>query len=63
MPYSCSLSLQPASNASGILLIPGPNLAAWAPVFTNTTPTNVRFYTDPDAGSLPTRWYGASQFP
>ena len=39
------------------------NLAEWAPVFTNTTPTNVLFYTDPDAGSLPTRYYRAFQFP
>ena len=29
------------------------NLAGWAPVFTNTTPTNVLFYTDPDAGNYP----------
>jgi hypothetical protein len=39
------------------------NLAGWRPVFTNTTPTNVLFYTDPDAGSLPTRFYRAFQFP
>jgi CTP:phosphocholine cytidylyltransferase-like protein len=35
----------------------------WAPVFTNTTPTNALFYTDPDAGSSPTRFYRAFQFP
>ena len=39
------------------------NLAGWAPVFTNTTPTNVLFYTDPDAGSRPTRFYRTFQFP
>ena len=39
------------------------NLAGWAPVFTNTTPTNPLFYTDPDAGSRPTRFYRALQFP
>ena len=39
------------------------NLAGWAPVFTNTTPTNVLFYTDPDAGNSPTRFYRAFQFP
>ena len=39
------------------------NLAGWAPVFTNTTPTNVVFYTDPDAGSYSTRFYRAFQFP
>ena len=35
----------------------------WAPVFTNTTPTNALFYTDPDAGNFPTRFYRAFQFP
>ena len=39
------------------------NLAGWAPVFTNTTPTNVLFYTDPDARNLPMRFYRAFQFP
>ena len=36
------------------------NLADWSRVFTNTTPTNVLFYTDPDAGNLPTRFYRAA---
>jgi len=35
----------------------------WAPVFTNTTPTNVLFYTDPEASNSPTRFYRAFQFP
>ncbi len=39
------------------------DLAGWAPVFTNTTPTNVLFYTDPGAGNLPTRFYRAFQSP
>jgi hypothetical protein len=39
------------------------NLAGWAPVFTNTTPTNVLFYTDPDASNWPWRFYRAFQFP
>ena len=39
------------------------SLADWAPVFTNTAPTNVLFYTDPDAGNSPTRFYRAFQFP
>jgi hypothetical protein len=38
------------------------NLDAWVPVFTNTKPTNVLLYTDPDAGSLPMRFYRAFQF-
>jgi hypothetical protein len=39
------------------------NLAAWLPVFTNTTPTNMLFYTDPDAGNYPGRFYRAYQYP
>jgi len=39
------------------------NLVGWAPLFTNTTPTNVVFYTDPAASNSPTRFYRAFQFP
>ena len=39
------------------------NLTGWAPAFTNTTPTNMLFYTDPDASNAPTRFYRAFQFP
>jgi hypothetical protein len=39
------------------------NLAGWSPVFTNTTPTNVLYYTDPDAGDHSSRFYRAFQFP
>ncbi len=39
------------------------DLAAWTPVFTNTTPTDVLFYTDPAAGNVPTHFYRAFQFP
>ncbi len=40
------------------------DLADWTPVFTNTTPTNVLFYTDTPAGpSAPSRFYRAYQFP
>ena len=46
-----------------IVTVHSTNLAGWAPVFTNTTPTNVLFYTDPYAGSFPTRFYRAFQFP
>ena len=35
----------------------------WSPVFTNTTPTNVLFYTDPDASNYAGRFYRAFQFP
>ena len=39
------------------------NLAAWQGVFTNTTPTNAVFYTEPDVGRVPARFYRAFQFP
>ena len=39
------------------------SLAGWVPVFTNTAPTSVLFYTDPDATHQPTRFYRAFQFP
>jgi hypothetical protein len=39
------------------------DLAGWAPVFTNTTPINVLFYTDPQADSYLWRFYRAFQFP
>ncbi len=39
------------------------NLAGWAPLFTNTTPTNVLFYTDPKASNYLRRFYRAFQFP
>jgi uncharacterized delta-60 repeat protein len=39
------------------------NLAGWSPVFTNTTPTNMLFYTDPDASNYLRRFYRAFQFP
>ncbi len=39
------------------------NLSAWGPVFTNTTSTNVLFYSDPGMRSLSWRFYRALQFP
>ena len=39
------------------------NLADWSPIFTNTTPTSVLFYTDPDSNKSPIRLYRANQFP
>jgi uncharacterized protein YgiM (DUF1202 family) len=39
------------------------DLAGWLPIFTNTTPTNVLFYTDPDTGNYPGRFYRAFQSP
>ena len=37
------------------------DLAIWSPVFTNTTPTNVIIYTDPDGGNQLGRFYRARQ--
>ena len=39
------------------------NLTSWVPLFTNTTPTNVLFYADPNAGDGPARFYRGFQFP
>jgi hypothetical protein len=39
------------------------SMTNWAPVFTNTTSTNVLFYTDPDATNYPWRFYRAYQSP
>jgi hypothetical protein len=39
------------------------DLAIWLPIFTNTTPTNVLFYADPDATNYPGRFYRAFQSP
>ena len=48
-----------------VLLLPGSgtNLAGWVPVSTNTTPTNVLFYTDPKTSNYLRRFYWAFQFP
>ena len=74
VPEPLMTGLQPTNGAFHIrvdaVLQPGTlvieasaNLRAWTPVFTNTKPTNVLFYTDPQAGSAPTRFYRAFQFP
>jgi hypothetical protein len=39
------------------------NLAVWAPVSTNSTPTNTLFYTDPDASNHLRRFYRAFHLP
>jgi PKD repeat protein len=40
-----------------------PSLAVWSPLFTNTTPTNVLYYTDPKASNFVRRFYRAFQHP
>jgi len=50
--------------APGTLVIQAStDLSSWVPIFTNTYPTNVLFYTDPDPGNYPGRFYRAFQFP
>jgi hypothetical protein len=45
-------------SESGLLVIEAStNLVGWSPLFTNTTPTNVVFYTDPDANNYLWRFY------
>jgi hypothetical protein len=47
----------------GLVIEASSNLADWAPVFTNTAPAELLFYTDPDVGVSPARYYRAFQFP
>ena len=50
-------------QACTVVIEASTDLAGWAPVFTNPTPTNPLFYDDPDAGTVPSRFYRAFQFP
>ena len=50
-------------NPGTLVIEVSTNLTALTPVFTNTTPTNTVFYTDPNAGSLPKGFYRAFQLP
>ena len=59
MPEDAVEELQPGT----LVIQASTSLTGWAPVFTDTTPTNVLFYTDPDASNAPTRLYRAFQFP
>jgi uncharacterized delta-60 repeat protein len=54
------LRLDDSAQAPTLVVEASTDLAGWAPVFTNTTPTNVLFYTDPDAGNYLWRFYRAS---
>jgi hypothetical protein len=40
-----------------------PSQVLWSPIYTNTTPTNVLFYTDPKASNYLRRFYRAFQHP
>jgi hypothetical protein len=62
---SFQLRVDAVAQPATLVIQASTNLSStnWSPVFTNTTPTNVLFYTDPDAGNRPTRFYRAYQFP
>ena len=53
------LRVEGGSPASMLVIEVSTNLADWSPVFTNTTATDALFYTDPDAGKSPMRFYRA----
>ncbi len=55
------LRVDDPAQAPTLVVEASTNLRAWAPVFTNTTPTNVLFYTDTGAGGYLGRFYRASQ--
>jgi hypothetical protein len=55
------LRLDDPAQAPTLVVEASTDLAGWAPVFTNATPTNVLFYTDPNASSYHWRFYRASQ--
>jgi uncharacterized delta-60 repeat protein len=60
---SLQLRVEDVLQSGTLVIEASSNLTGWAPVFTNTTPTNVLFYTDPEASSTPTRYYRAFQSP
>lgn len=50
-------------EAGTLVIEASANLFDWSPVFTNATPTNVVYYTAPDAGYYAWRFYRALQRP
>ncbi|HOX59442.1 MAG TPA: hypothetical protein P5205_19790 [Candidatus Paceibacterota bacterium] len=56
-------NLQPGTLVIEAATSPAATPPDWSPVFTNTTPTNVLFYTDSEAATSPTRFYRAFQSP
>jgi uncharacterized delta-60 repeat protein len=55
------LRLDDPAQAPTVVVEASTDLSGWSPVFTNTTPTNVLFYTDPDASNYLWRFYRASE--
>ena len=60
---SLQLRVEDVLQPGTLVIEASTDLAGWVPVFTNTIPTNVLFYIDPEAGSSPTRYYRAFQSP
>ena len=51
--------LENVPPAGTLVIEASTNLADWWPLFTNTTPTNLVFFTDPDATNYARRFYRA----
>jgi uncharacterized delta-60 repeat protein len=60
---TCQVRLDDVLQACTVVIEACTNLTCWAPVFTNTTPTNTFLYSDPNAGGARARFYRAYQFP
>ncbi|HEY9172535.1 MAG TPA: hypothetical protein VI136_09655 [Verrucomicrobiae bacterium] len=60
---TCQLRVDELLEACTVVIETSTKLAGWVPIFTNTKPTNVLFYTDPQATSHSWRFYRAFQFP
>ncbi len=58
---SFQLQVNDPAQAPALLLEASVDLLSWTPVYTNTTPTNLLLYTDPDSTNHPWRFYRASQ--
>jgi uncharacterized delta-60 repeat protein len=55
------IQLENPAQAPTVVVEASTNLVGWVPVFTNTTPTNVLFYTDPNASNYLWRFYRACE--
>jgi 3-isopropylmalate dehydratase small subunit len=54
------MQVENLSQFSTVLIEASTNLSGWSPLYTNSTPTNVLFYTDPNANNFLWRFYRAS---
>jgi hypothetical protein len=60
---SFQMRVDNVSPPAALVIGASSDLATWVPVFTNTTPANVVFFTDTDAAGASPRFYRAFQFP